>query len=167
MRLRSTFWGENGGNDEEYREFRRRKLKGNILLAAYYGAVAPDELGVELGVSLPYLEDELRLLTERGYLVRRGGKYLTNIPIFTADCTEAADRAFGTLVKDAAARYAALHDGLAERFGERFESASQRGGSGCCSACTLHLSRAARYAPRGMGSCPRTGCIQSSAEGAG
>lgn len=121
------FWGENGGNDEEYREFRRRKLKGNNLLAAYYGAVAPDELGVELGVSLPYLEDELRLLTERGYLVRRGGKYLTNIPIFTADCTEAADRAFGTLVKDAAARYAALHDGLAERFGERFESASQRG----------------------------------------
>ena len=121
------FWGENGGNDEEYREFRRRKLKGNILLAAYYGAVAPDELGVELGVSLPYLEDELRLLTERGYLVRRGEKYLTNIPIFTADCTEAADRAFGTLVKDAAARYAALHDGLAERFGERFESVSQRG----------------------------------------
>lgn len=57
------FWGENGGNNEEYREFRRRKLKGNILLAAYYGAVAPDELGVELGVSLPYLEDELRLLT--------------------------------------------------------------------------------------------------------
>ena len=116
-------------------------------------------------MSLPYLEDELRLLTERRYLVRRGEKYLTNIPIFTADCTEAADRAFGTLVKDAAARYAALHDGLAERFGERFESASQRGWQRLL--LCLHLSRAARYAPRGMGSCPRTGCIQSSAEGAG
>lgn len=119
------FWGERGGNDEEYREFRRRKIKGNILLAAYYGATAPDELGTELGVSLPYLEDELRLLTEKGYLICRGGKYLTNIPIFTADYAEAADRAFSEPVREAAVRYAAVHDSLRERFGERFESETQ------------------------------------------
>ena len=45
------------------------------------------EISIEWGVSLPYFEDEVRLLMDRQYLVRKGEKYLTNNSIFTLDCT--------------------------------------------------------------------------------
>ena len=64
------FWGTKAGDDREYLDFQRRKIKGNILLAAYYGPVTPGEISIELGVALPYLEDEINLLLDRRYLVR-------------------------------------------------------------------------------------------------
>ena len=82
------FWGTKAGDDREYFDFQHRKIKGNILLAAYYSPMTLQEISIELGVSLPYLEDEINLLVERQYLVCQNGKYLTNIPIFTLDCTK-------------------------------------------------------------------------------
>jgi len=81
------FWGSRGGSMAEYSRFQKRKLPGNILLAAYYSRISAQELAMELGVALPYLEDELAILTERGYLTESGGKYLTNVPVFTTECT--------------------------------------------------------------------------------
>ena len=46
------------------------KIKGNILLSAYYAPISAQELSIELGVAMPYLEDELRLLEMRQYLVK-------------------------------------------------------------------------------------------------
>lgn len=34
--LEIDFWGTAKGDDAEYLEFQRRKIKGNILLASYY-----------------------------------------------------------------------------------------------------------------------------------
>lgn len=68
------FWGTKCGDDREYRDFERRKIKGNILLAAYYCSVSIQEISMELGVALPYLEDEIRLLLERQYLVCNNGR---------------------------------------------------------------------------------------------
>lgn len=67
------FWGTKAGDDFEYRDFERRKIKGNILLAAYYSPVTIREISIELGVALPYLEDEIKLLVDRQYLVCSGG----------------------------------------------------------------------------------------------
>lgn len=116
------FWGTHGGVDQEYREFHTRRIKGNILLAAYYSPVTAQELAMELGVALPYLEDELELLVGRGYLTLKNGRYLTNIPIITRDATEAIDRRLGECVPEAAARFAGVADDFAARFGDRFEN---------------------------------------------
>lgn len=44
------FWGTKCGDDREYRDFERRKIKGNILLAAYYCSLSIREISMELGV---------------------------------------------------------------------------------------------------------------------
>lgn len=114
------FWGTKAGDDYEYRDFARRKIKGNILLAAYYSPITIQELSIELGVALPYLEDELKLLLDRQYLICKNGKYLTNIPIFTLDCTGAIDEKCKTLTASAAEQFITAADEFDARFGDRF-----------------------------------------------
>ena len=116
------FWGTKAGDDLEYSDFQRRKIKGNILLAAYYTPVTMQEISIELGVALPYLEDEIKLLMNRGYLVCNGGKYLTNIPIFTRECTEAIERKLNALTEKTAEKFMTAADAFQARFGDRFAS---------------------------------------------
>ncbi len=114
------FWGTKAGDDLEYRDFQRRKIKGNILLASYYSPVTLQEISIELGVALPYLEDEIKLLIDRGYLVCNNGKYLTNIPIFTLDCTKTIDGKLKELTEKTAEKFVAAADEFVLRFGDRF-----------------------------------------------
>lgn len=79
--FRLDFWGDRN----KYQELFRRKLPGSILLAAYYVPMTAEELFVELGVSMPYLEDELEILMSAGLLTRNGSKYQTNLVILTDD----------------------------------------------------------------------------------
>lgn len=114
------FWGTKAGDDHEYRDFQKRKIKGNILLAAYYSPVTIQEISIELGVALPYLEDEIKLLIDRQYLVCNNGKYLTNIPIFTLDCTKTIDRKLKELTDSTAEKFVSVVDDFNDRFGKRF-----------------------------------------------
>ena len=116
------FWGTKAGDDREYRDFQRRKIKGNILLTAYYSPVTIQEISIELGVALPYLEDEIKLLVDRGYLVCNNEKYLTNIPIFTLDCTKKIAEKLNELTVESAQKFIAVTDEFDVRFGNRFEN---------------------------------------------
>lgn len=78
--FRMDFWG---GCSDGYWELFHRKLPGNIVLAAYERPVTVSELSVELGVASVYLEDELAILEEYEIVKKKGGKYQTNIVIFT------------------------------------------------------------------------------------
>ena len=79
--FRINFWGDTCC----YNDLFKRKLPGSILLAAYYTTMTAAELSLELGVSMPYLEDELTLLQEAGVLLKKGDKYSTNLVILTED----------------------------------------------------------------------------------
>ncbi len=114
------FWGTKAGDDREYLDFERRRIKGNILLTAYYNPVTIQEISIELGVALPYLEDEIKLLLDRQYLVCKNEKYLANIPIFTADCTRMIDEKMKALTWDIAEKFIAAADAFQMRFGDRF-----------------------------------------------
>lgn len=115
------FYGEHGGEDSLYTVFRQRKILGNILLAAYYAPVTDQELSIELGVAVPYLEDELKLLLENHLLNRKNGRYQTNIPVFTQECTEEIEQKTGTVIRDAAQKFMqASETAFRERFGSRF-----------------------------------------------
>jgi len=56
----------------------------NILVAAYRTPSTAEELALELGVALPYMEDELRILTEATLLRKQGNRYETNFMIISA-----------------------------------------------------------------------------------
>ena len=114
------FWGTKAGDDREYGDFRARKIKGNILLAAYYAPVTPQEISIELGVSLPYLEDEIALLKRRQYLIEKGGKLVANIPIFTEECTSAIEEKLAELTRETAEKYKVISGEFEKKYGERF-----------------------------------------------
>lgn len=60
----------------------------NIFLEAYGNPSTAEQLAMELGVALPYMEDELRYLTEQTFLVKYGDKYETDFPIISRDAQE-------------------------------------------------------------------------------
>ncbi len=79
--FRMDFWGE--GDNSCYWQLFKRKLPGNILLSAYSTPVTIQELSIELGVAVVYLEDEIELLMKHDLIKKTGDKYQTNIIIFT------------------------------------------------------------------------------------
>ena len=62
----------------------KRKSAQNILLAAYKRPVSLEELCVELGISAPYVEDEVECLVENQLLRKRGDRYQTDFVILPA-----------------------------------------------------------------------------------
>ncbi len=91
------FWGD----WNHYSALFRRKLPGAIMLAAYYTPMSMEELSMELGVSAPYLEEELGILEAAEVLVKVGNKYQTNLVIVT----DAYEKEF---VKNTASVYAGV-----------------------------------------------------------
>ena len=77
--FRLDFWGD----WNKYHNLFRRKLPGSIVLATYYEAMTAEALSMELGVSMPYLEEEIEILEEAGVLKKAGEKYQANIVIIT------------------------------------------------------------------------------------
>ncbi len=75
-----NFWGS-GNNGYVWQTFERR-LPGNIVLAAYEKPLSIEELSLELGVSAPYLEDELDVLVKHNFVRKSGNKYQTDFLIF-------------------------------------------------------------------------------------
>ena len=73
------FWGDQNKYDGLF----KRKLPGSIVLAAYYEPMTAEALSMELGVSMPYLEEEIEVLEAAGVLKKICNKYQTNIVIIT------------------------------------------------------------------------------------
>lgn len=65
----------------------QRKLPVNILCEANNNASTIEELSMELGISMPYMEEEVGLLVD-GELLRKldNGKYITNFFISPKEC---------------------------------------------------------------------------------
>ena len=83
-----NFWGD----WNHYDSFFDRKLRGSIVLAAYYAPMTAEELSVELGVSMPYLEEEIEALEAAGVLLKDGTKYQTNLVIITEEYDKEIER---------------------------------------------------------------------------
>ncbi len=80
--LSLLFWG-NGSN--RYAHLCDSKISQNILFACYNDRLSAEQISLEIGVSLPYMEDKLAELCEYDLLKKEGNRYYTNIVIFTKD----------------------------------------------------------------------------------
>ncbi|MBE6691785.1 MAG: sigma-70 family RNA polymerase sigma factor [Ruminococcaceae bacterium] len=63
-----------------------RKIPHNILLQASNNPSTVEELSIELGVALPYMEEEVEMLHQATLLDKQGDKYITNFFILDKDC---------------------------------------------------------------------------------
>ena len=82
------FWGN---SSKGYWELFERKLPGNIIIAAYENPKTLEELSVELGVSTPYLEDEVEILKKMDLLVKKGKMYQSNMVVYDAQWRKSVD----------------------------------------------------------------------------
>ncbi|MBR6654608.1 MAG: sigma-70 family RNA polymerase sigma factor [Oscillospiraceae bacterium] len=113
--FRPDFW--TNGSNIEYQELFKRRLPGNILLAAYDKPLTITELSLELGVATAYLEDELNILRTHDIIREVSGKYQTNIVIFTDEYEKHISAKFKPYYEAAAQRFSAeLDDLLPELF---------------------------------------------------
>ena len=76
------------GKDSEPWNYISRALCKNIMLAAYRTPATAEELAMELGVALPYMEEELSSLVEATLMKKNGNRYETNIFIVSAEAQE-------------------------------------------------------------------------------
>lgn len=79
--------GMYGKNGEPW-NYISRSLCKNILLAAYRTPSSAEELAMEVGVALPYIEEELSALVEATLMKKNGNKYETNFFIVSAEAQE-------------------------------------------------------------------------------
>lgn len=82
LKLLFWFWGA-GSN--RYFEINDDKIAQNVLFACYNDRLTPEQISLEIGVTLPYLEPVLKKLCGADYLIKEGNRYLTNVVIFTDD----------------------------------------------------------------------------------
>ena len=66
----------------------KHKLYENIFLEAYGNPSTAEELSLELGIALPYMEDELDYLTKETFLIKNEDKYETAFPIISKNARE-------------------------------------------------------------------------------
>ena len=64
------------------------KLNQNIFLACYDNPMTAEELAIEVGVALPYMEDTVKYLTAQTLLVRKADKYETSFPIISREAQQ-------------------------------------------------------------------------------
>ena len=64
------------------------KLNQNIFLACYDNPMTAEELAIEFGVALPYMEDAVKHLTAQTLLIKNGEKYETNFPIISREAQQ-------------------------------------------------------------------------------
>jgi len=78
-------------------QMEKNLIAQNILTACYYEACTAEEISLQLGVAVPYLEYHLQELTENGVLQKTNIRYTTAITIFTKSFIEEADAKTKTL----------------------------------------------------------------------
>lgn len=88
--FRFNMWVSEGAwekYNDLFREYETRRLPGNILLSTYYSPMTVEGLSIELGVSAPYIEDELNIMLKSGIMkLLPKARYQANIFIYTDSC---------------------------------------------------------------------------------
>lgn len=76
-----------GEGPNQFWDFMSSKLRQNIIGACYNDALTPQQISLETGIPMPYLEDEILALAEKEILIKDGPRYKTNVIVLTADCS--------------------------------------------------------------------------------
>lgn len=80
----------NPGDKNQPYSIMEHKLYKNIFLEVYGNPSTAEALSLELGVALPYMEDELEYLTRETFLIKKNNKYQTAFPIISRTAQQQA-----------------------------------------------------------------------------
>ena len=116
-----------GGNGQPW-TILEHLLYQNIFLEVYDNPETAEELSLELGVALPYMEAELNYLTRETFLRREGDRYVTDFPIISKEAQERIARRLREITGELTALITAELDEYAaacDRLGEPVQGTTQ------------------------------------------
>ncbi len=82
-----------GHGPNQFWEFMQSKIKQNIVSACYNDALTVQQISLETGIPLPYLDEEIKELEDKQIIIREGSRYKTNVIIITSECADEMERA--------------------------------------------------------------------------
>ena len=113
-----------GSGPNRWWEFMGGKIRQNIALACYNDSLTSEQISLETGIPLPYLDDEINALVEKNILLKDGTHYRTNVIIITKECFDETERA---LVE----YHGKIADSVILFIGEYYEKFKAIGFEGC------------------------------------
>ncbi len=93
-------------------------LYKNIFLECYDNPSTAQQLSLELGIALPYMESELDYLTYETFLVKKNDRYETDFPIISAEAQKKLHELDMAAAEKLPAMLTALVDAAADYYGE-------------------------------------------------
>lgn len=78
----------NGTGPNRFYDFMQNKLRQNIVNACYNDSLTGEQISLETGIPLPYLDEEITALTTKKILIKNGTHYKSNVIVITSDCAD-------------------------------------------------------------------------------
>ena len=75
-----------GTGINHFYDFMNKKIRQNIILACYNDLLTPEQISLETGIPLPYLDEEIEALEEKELLLREGTRYKSNLVVVSEEC---------------------------------------------------------------------------------
>ncbi|MBQ9133250.1 MAG: sigma-70 family RNA polymerase sigma factor [Clostridia bacterium] len=82
-----------GHGPNQFWEFMQSKIRQNVVSACYNDALTVQQISLETGIPLPYLDDEIKELEDKQIILREGKHYKANVIIITSECADEIERA--------------------------------------------------------------------------
>lgn len=82
-----------GQGPNRFWEFMQSKIRQNIVSACYNDLLTVQQISIETGIPLPYLDDEIKELENKQIIIRDGTHYKSNVIIITSECADEIERA--------------------------------------------------------------------------
>jgi len=82
-----------GQGPNQFWKFMQSKIKQNIVSACYNDALTVQQISLETGIPLPYLDDEIKKLEDKQIIIKEGKHYKANVIVITSDCADEIERA--------------------------------------------------------------------------
>ena len=92
-----NFWGVNSSG---YWELFNHKLPGSIMLSVWDSPKTLEELSTDVGVAVPYLEEDIAKLEEFKLLVKKGSRYHSGMVIYDKKFKDGVREAANAGIKD-------------------------------------------------------------------
>ena len=105
-----------GEGTNYFSDFMKGKIRQNIAGACYNAALTPEQISLETGIPLPYLDDEIAAMENRKILVKDGPRYTTNVIIITSECFDELEKSAEKYHGILADRIGGFIDGNLEKF---------------------------------------------------
>lgn len=82
-----------GQGPNQFWNFMHSKIRQNIVSACFNDSLNVQQISLETGIPLPYLDDEIKELEDKQLLIKEGTRYKTNVIVITSECSDEIQRA--------------------------------------------------------------------------